>query len=299
MSGVLPYAALVADWIVTALWPLVGQAGLRYYSAVPFLWAGLLIGTACLLPFMLAGGRWRRLFARDVAPSLVAMGVFSGAATLIYICALNYTTPVNTVIIAQVEVLYSSLISARYLGERPTLKQSLASLLVVAGTAMIVLRDLHSPHLRGDLMVLFTPWMYQVSHVYSKKLPHDLDAMTLSGGRVFYGLLATTPFALWAFARGTAWSWAPPALRVLAAQGVLMSSLNFVLWYVAIRGMELSKATTILLSYPALTLVFAWALGREAIGVAQLAGLSCTFAGAAWTARLSLERRHVLEVSPA
>ncbi len=291
----LPYAALVSDWILTALWPLIGQAGLRYYAPAPFMWAGLLIGLACLSPFMLARGRWRSLFAREVAPSLIAMGVFSAAATLIYIRALNYTTPVNAVIIAQVEVLYSTWISARYLGERPTFKQSLASLLVVAGTAMIVLRDLRTPHLRGDLMVLFTPWMYQISHVFSKKLPRGLDALTLSGGRAFYGLLAATPAAAWAFSRGTAWSWTPPALRLLAAQGVLMSSLNFVLWYAAIRGMELSKATTIMLSYPALTLVFAWALGRETIAWAQVAGLACTFAGAAWTTRLSLERRRAAE----
>lgn len=295
----LPYAALVADWVLTALWPLVGQAGLRHYSAMPFMGAGLVLGLLCLSPWLAAGGRWRRLFARDAAPSLAVMGFFSGLATVLYIGALNYTTPVNAVIIAQVEVLYSALISARFLGERPTLKQSLASLLVVAGTGLIVLRDLHTPHLKGDLMVLCTPWMYQVSHVFSKKLPRDLDALVLSGGRVFYGLLMTAPIAAWALWRGARWSWEPEALRLLAAQGVLMSSLNFVLWYLAIRGMELSKATTILLSYPALTLLFSWALGREDVGWAQVAGLACTFAGALWTARLSLERRRVLEAAPA
>lgn len=291
VSAVLPYAALVGDWVLTAAWPLVGQAGLRYYSSIVFMWAGLVVGLACLFPFVAAGGRWRRVLDRDVAPSLIAMGFFSGTATLIYIAALNYTTPVNTVIIAQVEVLYSALISARFLGERPTLKQSLASLLVVAGTGLIVLKDLHTPHLRGDLMVLCTPWMYQVSHVFSKKLPRGLDALTLSGGRVLYGLLMTAPFAAWALWRGASWSWEPRALGLLAAQGALMSSLNYVLWYAAIRGMELSKATTILLSYPALTLLFSWALGREDAGWAQLVGLSCTFTGALWTARLSLEQR--------
>jgi len=295
----LPYAALFADWVLTALWPLVGKAGLRHYSPLPFMWAGLLVGQLCLLPFLLAGGRGRRIFARDAAPSLAAMGLFSGAATTVYICALGYTTPVNAVILAQVEVLYSALISARFLGERPTLKQSLASLLVVAGTGLIVLRDLHTPHLRGDVMILCTPWMYQVSHVFSKKLPRGLDALTLSGGRVFYGLLMTAPIAAWALTRGARWSWEPSALRLLAAQGALMSSLNFVLWYVAIRGMELSKATTILLSYPALTLLFSWALGREDAGWAQVAGLSCTFAGALWTARLSLERRREIEAEAA
>jgi len=284
----IPLAALLSDWVLTALWPLIGASGLRYYSGIAFMWAGLAIGFVVLSPWLFARGRWNRMLARDVAPSLLATGFFSGLATTIYILALNYTTPVNAVILAQIEVLYSALLSAHFLDERLSIKQSLASVLVVGGTALIVLHDLRTPRWRGDLMILATPWMYQVSHVFSKKLPPDLDAMTLTGGRVFYGLLTMLPLFAWSLLRGGAWSWEPSALRILLVQGVLMSSINFVLWYVAIRGMPLSKATTMLLSYPALTLVFSWGLGREQIRAVQIAGLACTFAGALWTARLSL-----------
>lgn len=290
-----PLAALLLDWAITALWPLIGASGLRHYDGVLFMAGGMAIGAALLAPALLWTGRWRRMLARDAAPSLFGMAFFSGAATLIYILALNYTTPVNAVILAQVEVLYSAVISARVLGERPTLKQSLASLLVVAGTVIILAHDLRSPRWRGDLMILATPWMYQVSHVLAKRLPPDMDALTLSGGRVVYGLVAILPFAGLSLLRGGRWSWAPEALGVLALQGALMSSLNFVLWYLCIRNMDLSKATTIMLSYPALTLIFAWLLGSEPVRPEQLIGLFTTFAGAAWTARLSLERRAARE----
>lgn len=284
----IPLAALVADWVLTAIWPLVGASGLHYYSGVPFMWAGLLIGLVAMLPWLLVKGRFARMFSKRAGPSLLAMGFFSGLATAIYILALNYTTPVNAVILAQIEVFYSALLSAHFLHERLTLEQSAASALVVGGTALIVLHDLKTPRWRGDLMILATPWMYQVSHIFSKKLPRDLDAWTLSGGRVLFGLITMAPLAAFALLRGGAWSWQPGALKVLLVQGLLVSSLNFYLWYVAIRGMPLSKATTMLLSYPALTLLFSWALGREAIRAVQLAGLACTFAGALWTARLSL-----------
>jgi drug/metabolite transporter (DMT)-like permease len=286
----IPLAALVVDWVLTALWPLVGASGLRYYSGIIFMWAGLAIGLVVMAPWLFARGRFSRMFSREAAPSLLAMGFLSGLSTTLYILALNYTTPVNAVILAQIEVLYSVLLSAHFLDERLTLKQSLASALVVAGTALIVLHDLRSPRWRGDLMILATPWMYQVSHIFSKKLPRDLDAMTLSGGRTLYGLIAMSPLFAWSLLRGGVWSFEPAALRLLVVQGVLMSSANFFLWYVAIRGMPLSKATTMLLSYPALTLVFSWGLGREQIRAVQIAGLACTFAGALWTARLSLAR---------
>lgn len=291
-----PLAALVAGWVITALWPLVGASGLRHFGTLPLLCGGLAVGLAALSPFLAARGRWRALVSREAAPSFAAMGLLSGVAGAVYVHALAYTSPVNAVIVAQVEVLYSGVLSARLLGERPTLKQAAAALLVVAGTGLIVLRDLRSPRWRGDLMILATPWLFQLSHVVSKRLPKDLDAFTLAGGRAAYGLLALGPLCALSLARGARWSAEPGALLLLLLQGVLLSSTNFVLWYAAIRGMELAKATTFLLSYPALTLLFSWALGREEVGAAQVAGLACTFAGAAWTARLTLARREAAGV---
>lgn len=284
-----PLAALLIDWVVTALWPLIGASGMRHYSGLLFSAAGLLVGLVVLSPFLLTGGRLKRIFARDVAPSLAAMGFFSGLATAIYISALAYTTPANAAIMAQVEVLYSAVLCAWLLGERPTLKQGAATALVLLGTGLIMFRDLSSPRWRGDLMILLTPWMYQVSHIFSKRLPKDLDAWTLSGGRVFFGLLTMAPLCLWAVANGARWSWTPEALKLLALQGVLMSSTNFVLWYKAIRGMDLTQATAIMLSYPALTLLFSVAAGHDRIHGLQVAGLLVTMAGAVWTSRLVVQ----------
>lgn len=296
-----PLAALLIDWVVTALWPLIGASGMRHFNGLLFSAAGLLVGLVALSPFILSRGRWRRIFSRDVAPSLAAMGLFSGAATAIYISALAYTTPANAAIMAQVEVLYSAVLCAWLLGERPGLKQAGATLLVLLGTGLIMYRDLKSPRWRGDLMILLTPWMYQLSHIFSKRLPRDLDAWTLSGGRVIFGLLAVAPLCAWAAFHGARWSWEPAALRVLLLQGLLMSSTNFVLWYIAIRGMDLTQATSIMLSYPALTLLFSWALGHENVHGLQIAGLLVTMVGATWTSRLVLEaqRARVLAAAQA
>jgi drug/metabolite transporter (DMT)-like permease len=284
-----PFAALISDWILTALWPLIGKSGMAYFSGPLFATAGLVVGGLLLSPWFLAGGRWRVLISPRAGPSLLAMGFFSGLATVIYISALAYTTPANAAIMAQIEVIYSALLSAYFLGERVSSKQAAASLLVIAGTGLIMLHDLTSPRWKGDLMILGTPWMYQVSHLFSKKLPKDLDSVSLSGGRIVYGIITMAPFCLWSLSAGGKWSWEPPAMRILVVQGILMSSLNFILWYKAIRGMDLSKATTVLLSYPALTVLFSWALGRERIAGTQLAGLVITLSGAYWVSRLVLE----------
>src|SRR3989338_3516067 len=207
-----PIAALVLDWAITALWPLIGAFGMAHYSGALFATAGLVVGLAAMAPWLLARGRWRRILSREIAPSLAMMGLCSGAATVIYISALAHTTPANAAIVAQVEVLYSAALTAWLLGERPSLKLGLAALLVMSGTGLVMLDDLSSPRWKGDLMILCTPWLYQLSHIFAKRLPRDLDAMTLSGGRVFFGFLTMAPVCLWSLAHGGRWSWSPEAL---------------------------------------------------------------------------------------
>ena len=294
-----PIAALVLDWAITALWPILGAFGMAHYSGAAFTTAGLIVGLLAMSPWLMAKGRWRRVLSRDIAPSLAMMGLCSGVATIIYISALAHTTPANAAIVAQVEVLYSAALTAWLLGERPSGKLALAALLVMSGTGLVMLHDLSSPRWKGDLMILCTPWLYQVSHIFAKRLPRSLDALTLSGGRVVYGIISMAPVCLWTILHGGRWSWSSDALMILLAQGLLMSSLNFVLWYMAIRNMPLSTATTFMLSYPALTLVFSWALGREPIMGVQILGLACSFGGAVWTARLTQQaREHASDALP-
>ena len=137
-------------------------------------------------------------------------------------------------------------------------------------------------------MILLTPWMYQVSHVLAKRLPKDLDPVLISGTRNFFALFLLIPVSAWVLWHGGRWSWAPGALGLLAAQGLLTNALSLLLWYGAILRMDLAKATAFLLSYPALTMVFSWALGRETISAVQVAGLLVTLGGASWLSHISL-----------
>ena len=278
------FAALILDWAITAAWPLIGAAGMRLYSGIPFVTGGLLIGMLLLAP-LLGARRWRMILSRQLGPSLFLMALSAGIASAVFVSALAFTTPANAAITAQIEVLYSALLCAWLLKEPFTLRQSAAAALVVAGTGLIMGRDLSSTRWRGDLMILSTPWLYQLAHIASKRLPPELDALTVSGGRVFYGLLTMLPFAAGSLALGGRWTWSREGLLALGLQGALLSSLNFVLWYRAIRNMDLTKATTIMLSYPALTLLMSWALGHEPIDGLQIAGLVITMAGAFWTSR--------------
>jgi drug/metabolite transporter (DMT)-like permease len=269
----------------------LGQSGLTFYSTPLFFQAGMAIGVSAAAPWLLARGRWRRALAPRIALPLLAMAALSCTASLIYLQALRYTSPANAAVMAQVEILYSAALSTWLLRERIGRRQLAASCLVIAGTGLIMAEDLSSLRWKGDLMVLLTPWMYQVSHVIAKRLPKDLDAILISGSRNFFGLFLLAPVSLWALRHGGRWDWSAAGLGILTAQGLLMNALSLLLWYGAVLRMDLAKTTAFLLSYPALTMLFSGALGREQISAAQIAGLAVTLSGAWWLSRIALAIR--------
>jgi len=285
-----PLFYLLTGWVLTSLWPIIAKDGIQLFSGVLFLHAGLVLGLLALSPWLVSNGRWRRLFSPELLRPLFIMGLFgSGLGSFFMITALQYTTSANAAIMAQVEVLYSAVLCAWLLKERISVRQILGGFLVVAGTGLILFRDFSSAQWKGDLLVLATPWMFQVSHIYAKRLPQDMDAFAISGARVLYAAIILIPFSLAVLLAEPRWSWGFSGIRLLLIQGIGMCAVSMVLWYLAIRRMELAKATTIMLSYPALTVFFSWLLGRETIHAAQITGLILTLSGAYWVSLLAVK----------
>ena len=65
-----------------------------------------------------------------------------------------------------------------------------------------------------------------------------------------------------------------------------------VVWYKAIRALDLSKVTAIYLSYPVLSLLLSAALGLEMPSLYQIGGLLITLAGAYWVSLSVKEEGH-------
>lgn len=295
----MPVAALFIDWALTASWPLIGQSALAYFDAATFGFLGAAAGLLTLAPFLLRGGRLARLFEPSLRLRLFWLGALgTGLPGFFQVTAMRFTTPGDAAIVAQVEVLYSLVLSVLLLGERVTSRQIAGTVLVLAGTALILARDLGTPHWKGDLILIAIPWMFQLSHVLSKKLPADVDHLTIAGARLFYGgvvlgliSLLSAFLGLARFVSGSA-SWG-----LIAYQAVLLGSLNMWFWYFAIRSVDLAKATAVLLSYPAMTLLYSWLLGAERVSAVQIGGLILSMTGAIWIALQMREGLPIGEVA--
>ncbi len=284
MFNILPVYAIWLAWLATSINVVISKLAVPYVTSALFLLLACLLATICFRIHFGNSGEWQKLFRKDVWPRALAMGTFGTALPMtIFMVALNYTTPVNASIANQFEIIYSLVLSAIILKERPTLKQIGGSLLILLGVGMIVLEGGTTLQAKGDLMVVGCLWMYQVSHIFAKKLPTDLGPQTIAAARAFYAMPALAILCACLIAiqgplqfevhSGTLWA-------VLIASAIINYFLGNSYWYQAIRNMDLSKATAIILSYPVMTYVLSVAFGQDKVTWAKITGMILAVGGA-------------------
>ena len=276
---------LVAIWIscfCTATNVVISKLATPYVTSALFLFGACF--SACIgLTFVIGLSGWKRLFDKDVRWKGLGMGTFGTALTMtVFMVALNYTTPVNSAIDNQFEIIYSLILSTLILKERPTFQQIFGSVFILIGVILIVLKGGSYVQAKGDFMILGSLWMFQISHIFAKKLPRDLSAAQMAAARAFYAMPALAILLVVLYCvqgpllfNGTGILWG-----TLIGSALVNYFLGNILWYHAIRNMDLSKATAIILSYPVITFVISVLLKQDTLSLYKLLGMVLAVGGA-------------------
>ncbi len=278
-----PVQALWLALFITAGSPIAGKFSVGYMSPSFILLAGTLTTLALYAPWLTKHKMWGRLLDKDIRFRLSVMGLFGTALPfMLLLLALRWTTPSNSAILNQAESVYSLIFAFLFLRERPSLKQIAGTVMVVAGAVLILAVNGYTPMWKGDLIVIGTVWMFQVSHIAAKKLPADISVDFITAARGFYGFLWSAVLALAALPLGMEISFKPSAVSVAALFyiAVFVYTLRNKFWYQAIRNMPLAKATAVILSYPVFTYILSVATGFDKIQLYQAAGLALALGGA-------------------
>ena len=285
---ITPLGAIWLTVCINSFIPVLGFFAAGRISPPLFALAGSALGFACFLPWALRHDMFPVYFRRDLWPRLLAIGFFGSALPIAaLVLALRYTTPANAAILGQVEAVYTVILSRLFLREKISLSQLFGTSLVLAGTLLIAFKERFTMRWTGDLIVLAVPLMYQVSHLFSKRLPKDLDHVFVASARTLFATLGILPvFALGFFMPVASFEPSLELLGIMLVWGLVLTALNNVLWYKAILNMDLSKATAIVLSYPVLTALISHTLGIEKIQAYQLIGLGLALTGAYWVTLL-------------
>ena len=278
-----PVQALWTSLFITAFYPIFGKMAVGFISPSMLLFLGAFICFIVFLPWLIKTKQLKELFNPKIYKSLIAVGLFNTA--LPFLCmfiALLWTTPSNAAILNQTELLYSFILSWIFLGERPNRKQLFGSALLLTGVIIILLQNSFTPKWRGDIIVLSSVWLYQVGHIFAKKLPKHLTPEFITAARAFYGMLWMIPLSFLLTFIGLPMAFKPvlKSFLIILYFGAIFHTFGNMFWYRAIRNMDLSKATAVILSYPVFTYLISVSLGMDKISPWQIAGLAFALSGA-------------------
>lgn len=290
-----PLLAAWICWAIVGLSPVMGKYAVGVISPAVLVFLGTLLGVLYFTPWITKNHKWGELLQRQTLGKFLFIGTFGTALPFtVFLIALHYTTPANAAILQQSELLYSLLFAIIFLKEFPSRAQLGGSALIVLGVLIILLKEQYTPRWTGDLLIVGSTWMLQAGSTVAKKLPKHLDYRVIGMARNLFALPALVliltvmfflqePFTL---------QFNLQMLLVLGYTGLLKYGLAMVVWYKAIRALDLSKVTAIYLSYPILSLLLSAILGLETPTYVQLVGLAVTCVGAYWVSRTVQKEGH-------
>ncbi|HTO52390.1 MAG TPA: DMT family transporter [Myxococcota bacterium] len=225
-------------------------------------------------------GELRLLVPRTELPTLFAIGALgTGVAFALFYSGAQRVTAIETALCVQTEPIYS-LIGTRLVLGYPMPKRRVAAVIAIAGGIALALGIRPSSGWLGLGFLLATPLAWQVSHWIALKNLSEFNPLQLSAARYVYG----------SFVLGLAWlAFEGPSglpsrgdlagfVPGVALQGMVLSFGGTFAWYGAVKRLDLTRATAIVVpSAPIVSLVVSYlVLGeqvtpREAVGFATTA----------------------------
>lgn len=211
---------------------------------------------------------------------MLASGLFLFGAQL--------TSGINAAILLQTEPIYSIILGYWLLKEKITGRHLLATLAIIIGVSLVIYNGTFQINI-GDILVILTPLCYQISHVLAKKTMKRVGVYVTSAAKYLYGglmfILLSTFFQANQFEILGGDNLI--ALTVLAFTWVA----GILLWYGAIKRINLSKATALLSPYPIVSIIIAWPILGELPTVYQIVGLVFVMAGMLSMRKVKSEKR--------
>lgn len=286
------YLLLIAEDVVWGLYPVLVADLTRRYD--PLLVAGVSALSAAI-PFWLVlarRGLIHTLWDPAVRGTLVAIALTATVlSSLFFFVGASATTGLNASLLSQVEPVYSLFLAGIFLKEVITKSQIAATLLLLLGAVAIMWQD-GLTFQRGDLLVVLTPLWYQIGHMLAKRIfpklahPYAVPAVRMGlGGTILLSLALVQKPELASSLLD------PVAMAPLVLFGLVLVGAEKLLWYEALRRIDLAKATALLVPSVGVGVLGAWVIMGEKPRESQWLGFVLMLVGLSWLAYQGLRPR--------
>lgn len=272
--------SIFVEVVIYSLFPVVityasGKIPPIFYAAVSILLASVVFFFYLLFTKKISDLFHKRAFLYSLG---VTLFIIVGPNFFIFV-GNRYTTSINTAIFLQMELLFTFIICGLFFKEKITVRKVIAALCVFFG-ALVVLYSGNFNFNQGDLLIVLGTFFYPWGNMFAKKAMRYVSPSSVLFIRSFLGgsILLSLSFLLEG-TYGEVSTLIERNIGLIFFMGVIIYFFCKLLWYEGIRRLDLTKAISIGLSFPALSLIFSVLFLGEQLSWYQLIGLIIIISG--------------------
>lgn len=232
--------------------------------------------------------KFNKLFSVEILKTLLPVALFTAIGQALLFVGTKLTSGTNTGLLLQTEPIYSLALGSIFLGELIKKDQIGSTLLMVIGAMTIVYKGGAKLNI-GDILILLSPLMFQISHAIGKKLLNKgTDVYVILAGRQFYGGLMLI-FFTFITNRSTIGLLSFNNLTIGFYLG-LFTAVVALCWYTSIKKIPVSIASSFLPLTALVSLLGSALFLKETISLQQYVGFFFIVGGMLWQSKQILKK---------
>ena len=285
----ITYLILTFGMVLWGMYPILTHKIVLGLDPLFLVSVSTLIASVPFIIQLILKKEYKQLFSQRILKTLIPVALFTAAGQAFLFAGTKLTSGVNTGLLLQVEPVYSLILGAIFLGEMIGGGQIGATLVMVIGAMTIVYKKERMNINFGDLLILLSPLMFQISHAIAKKLLNKgIKISLILAGRHLYGgvmliifsfITNTSIINLFNFNN----------LKTASYLGLYLSLLAF-LWYSSIKKIPVSVASSFLPLTALVSLLGSVFFLKETISIQQYIGFFFIVGGIIWQTHLPIHK---------
>lgn len=243
-----------------------------------------LIASTPFIIQLIARKELSQLFSIKILKTLIFVALFTAIGQAFLFIGTKLTSGTNTGLLLQSEPIYSLILGAIFLGEAISSGQILTTLLMVLGAMIIVYKGGSNINI-GDILILLSPLIFQISHLFGKKLLNKkIDVNLILAGRQFFGGMMLLLFTFFTNKN---------AINLFNFKNItvgfflgIIASIVALCWYMSIKKIPVSVASSFLPLTALVSLIASAVFLKEMISTQQYIGFFLIVGGMTWQTHL-------------
>jgi drug/metabolite transporter (DMT)-like permease len=282
-KGVILALGSAALW---GIFPVMVNRGSHNIPPLTFAAATALLAAIGSFIFMAFKGKLHELRNKEAYASLlmITLCIVIIPYILLFIGS-SKTSGINTSFLLLSEIIFTVMFTP-LIGEKTSAEKLIGASGVFIG-ALLILYDGKFRLNIGDAMVIASTATYPVGNFYAKKALNKVSPPTILFIRFLLGGLFILALSLIIDNRSNAFYIIHVHWRTVLLTGLILLGVGKIVWYEALRRLDISKAISLGMTFPLFSLLILIGIFNEAISGRQWAGIGIMMLGVFFSIRRS------------